>query len=65
MKVKFIYANALCDLEDQVNEFCEHERVIDVSLTSGSHVWAATIKYQPVVHCNDHVFDKNTNSYQQ
>lgn len=48
MRVKFIYTNSLCGLETEVNEFCEHERVIDVSLCWANNVWVATIKYQPV-----------------
>lgn len=58
MRVKFIYANVLCDLETKVNEFCEHERVTDVSPCWADSVWVATIKYEPVVHCDDPVFDE-------
>ena len=64
MKIKLLTSDVLTDLEKKINEFCEHERIIDVSLCWNNHVWVATIKYQPVIHCDDHVFDKNTNGYQ-
>lgn len=48
MRVKLLASDVLEDLEAEVNEFCSHERVIDVSLSGNMNAWVATIKYQPV-----------------
>lgn len=59
MKIKLLTADVLPDLEKRINEFCEHERVIDVTMQPPAyHLWIAMVKYQPVVHCDDPVFDE-------